>query len=681
MTNAGLLVGVDVGGTFTDLVCLDPASGECRVVKVLSTPQDQSLGVMQALGLASESLAGVGMLVHGTTVATNALIERKGGPCGLITTRGFRDTLELRRRDRAHMFGLYTEFTPLVPRWLRLEVDERSDCDGNILKDVDEAAVRAQARRLLELGAEAVSVVFLHAYANPTNERRAEQALRAVWPNEFVSVSSDILPEFREFERTSATVANSFLQPVMARYLHALVSRMREAGAPGQPLVVQGNGSMMAAAAAARRPVDTVLSGPAAGVAAAHRIGRACGFDNVISCDMGGTSFDVCLVREGRPALTHQRTPVYGLPLRIPAVDIVTIGAGGGSLARVDEGGLIQVGPRSAGATPGPACYGRGGTEPTVTDANLVLGRIGQGGLATGRESLALSRPAAAQSLERAIGRPFGYTAEQAARAVLEVATNNLANAIRSVSVERGHDPREFALVVFGGAGPLHATALMRHLEVPRALVPLFPGLTSALGCLLADIRHDFVQTVNGLLADLSLERCQAIVAEHAARGRALLEQAGAALQATEVHVSMDALYDGQTHTVEVELPNGLQGRDALLRLFEARYRAEYGRLVDDTPVRVLNLRTAVVGRREPVDLAGLWRAPADPGEGARAGSAEVWLDGRPTSCPVYRRELLAAEQRVEGPALIVQSDTTTVLEPGTRATVIQAGNLLLELA
>jgi len=681
MTTAGALVGVDVGGTFTDLVYLDPAAGSLRVVKVLSTPADQAEGVMEALGQVGARLERLDLFVHGTTVATNTLIERKGATCGLITTRGFRDTLELRRRDRARMFGLHTEFQPLIPRWLRREVDERADCTGQILRAVDEAAVVAEAQHLLAQGVEAVSVVFLHSYANPANERRAEQALRAVWPNEFVSVSSEVLPEYREFERTSATVANSYLQPVLARYLHSLARRLAEAGAARTPLIVQGNGSMMAATAAARRPIDAVLSGPAAGVVAAERIGRSCGFENVISCDMGGTSFDVCLVRAGRPTLTQQRTPLYGLPLRVPAVDIVTIGAGGGSIARVDAGGMLQVGPQSAGALPGPVCYGRGGSEPTVTDANLVLGRIGQRRLASGSAALALDRDAAAASLERRVGSAFGYGPEQAATAVLEVATNNLANAIRSVSVERGHDPREFVLVVFGGAGPLHAAALLRHLDAPRAIIPRYPGLTSALGCVLADVRHDFVRTVNALLADLDLEAARAIVAEHAERGRALLEQTGAALARVRTLVSIDASYDGQTHTLAVDLPEGLVERDALQRLFERRYHDEYGRLVDDTPVRVLNLRTAVVGERAPLDLGVLWQPPPAAAPDPTLGRVEVWFGREAIACPAYQRDFLPMGRTVDGPALVVQSDTTTVLEPGSRASVVEGGNLLLELS
>jgi N-methylhydantoinase A len=680
MTTSGALVGVDVGGTFTDLVYLDPAAGTFRIAKVLSTPADQAVGVMEALGEVGAALERLDLFVHGTTVATNTLIERKGATCGLLTTRGFRDTLELRRRDRARMFGLYTEFQPLIPRWLRREVDERTDCDGQILRAVDEPEVVAEARRLLAQGVEAVSVVFLHSYANPANERRAEQALRTVWPNEFISVSSDVLPEYREFERTSATVANSYLQPVMARYLRSLARRLAEAGATRTPLIVQGNGSMMAATTAARRPIDAVLSGPAAGVVAAARIGRACGFENVISCDMGGTSFDVCLVRAGRPTLTQQRTPIFGLPLRVPAVDIVTIGAGGGSIARTDTGGMLQVGPESAGALPGPVCYGRGGTEPTVTDANLVLGRIGQRRLAGGDAALALDRDGAAASLEQRIGDVYGYGAEQAATAVLEVATNNLANAIRSVSVDRGHDPRELVLVVFGGAGPLHATALMRHLEVPRAIIPRYPGLTSALGCVLADVRHDFVRTVNVLLADLDIEGARRIVAEHTEEGRALLDQTGAALRSVRTLVSMDASYDGQTHTLAVELPDGLVDREALRRLFDRRYHDEYGRLVDDTPVRVLNLRTAVVGERTPVDLGILWQPPPATEQNPILDRLEVWFGREPTSCLAYQRDLLPLGRTVDGPALVVQSDTTTVLEPGSRATVVEGGNLLLEL-
>ena len=499
---SGSILGVDVGGTFTDVVLLDPAHETVRVAKVSTTPDDQSRGFMTGIAAAEADPSEVDAVVHGTTTGTNAILERKGARCGLITTRGFRDALELGRRTRPSAWGLTGTFEPLIPRELRLEVTERVDAAGEVIAPLDEDEVREAIGQLLAAGCEALVIHFLHSFAYPAHELRVGEIAAELWPNSFVTLGSDVLPEIREFERASTAALNAYIHPTMASYLTRLSDGLDAAGYERELLVMQGNGGMMSAGEAARRPAQTVMSGPAAGAIAAARIAAQAGFQHVIGCDMGGTSCDVTLIRDGTPLITTEKDMAYSVPLRVPLVDIHTIGSGGGSIARVDEGGLLHVGPESAGASPGPLCYGRGGEEPTVTDANVLLGRIDPG---------RVSAAAAAPDLEwlrrrfaESIGDPLGLAPEEAAAAALAVANDQMAGAARLVSIDRGHDPREFALFAFGGAGPLHATDIARELGVETVIVPPHPGITSALGCVLADVRHDFVQSLQRPLLDVS---------------------------------------------------------------------------------------------------------------------------------------------------------------------------------
>src|SRR5271165_1674279 len=514
-------IGVDVGGTFTDLLALDPERGVFRVAKVPSTPEDQSVGVTDGLTVLEADLTAVAALVHGTTVATNAVLERKGARCGLITTAGFRDVLELGRRTRPNPYGMTGSFEALIPRDLRAEVPERIDAAGRILTPLDEAAVRQEVHHLRERGAEALVIHFIHAYANPAHEQRCAEIARDIWPNRFVTLGSDILREVREFERGSTAALNGYVQPIVSRYLGRLSQNLRSAGLNNELLVMQGNGGMMAAGTAVDLAVHTVLSGPAAGAIAAARIGVQAGHPNLVACDMGGTSFDVSLIAAGEPALSAEKDIAYGVPLRVPLVDIHTIGAGGGSIARITRAGLLQVGPESAGARPGPIAYGRGGTAVTVTDANLVLGRLNPDRLTGVAGGAPMERIAAA--IEEQIGAPLGLDGIAAAAAVLAVTINQLAHAIRLVSVEKGHDPRDFALFAFGGAGPLHAVALARELGIPRVLVPARPGITNAIGCIVADLRHDFVKTVNKPVQVIEDGFVREILQSQIVEGRALL--------------------------------------------------------------------------------------------------------------------------------------------------------------
>jgi N-methylhydantoinase A len=675
-----LIVGVDVGGTFTDLFFLDEATGRSWIGKVPSTRGREAEGFLNGVRKGAGELSSIGTVVHGTTVGTNALLERKGGKAGIIATEGFRDVLEMRRRDRPQTWGLWGQFEPVVPRERRVEVRERTLADGTIHAAVDADEVVARARDLLARGAEAVAVTFINAYANPENERIAATALKSVWPNPYVNISSEILPEIREFERSSTTALNAYLQPVVADYLNRLEADLAAQGFDGQVLIVQSNGGVMTVEMAKARPVRTALSGPAAGVIAAAHIATSAGFPNVVTGDVGGTSFDVSLIADGQTALAAQTAIDFGLVVRTPMIEITTIGAGGGSIALVDRSGILQVGPESAGAVPGPVCYGQGNERPTLTDANVVLGRINAerpiGGALT-----RLDTEAARLSIARYIGDPLGLDPIAAAEAIIRVANSRMAGAIRLVSIERGHNPRDFALMPFGGGGGLHAGALVKEVGLKAALIPPYPGVTSALGCVIADMRHDFVQTVNRLLAEIDLENFNAEVWRMADEGGRLLDRSGVAFVSRDTIVACDMLYLGQTHTVAAPVtwqPGRTLDLDEIRTAFERRYREVYGRLLENIPIRVLNIHVAAIGRRPKLDLATL--APSG-GSVAQAtqGVRQVYVDGMWQEATVYARRELPVGAIVKGPAILEQQDTTILVESDLQARVDELGNIVLE--
>ena len=677
------VIGVDVGGTFTDVFVLDEAAGRAEIAKVPTTPADQSKGFLEGIRARVSDLGEVMTVVHGTTVATNALLERKGARTGVITTAGFRDVLEMRRRDRPRTWGLWGSFDPIVPRDRRLEVSERVLADGTVREAVDVDAVRAAARDLLEMGCEALSIVFINAYANAENEQAAKQAAMEVWPNEHITVSSEILPEIREFERASTATLNATLQPTVGRYLAALESALRDDGFSGEVLIVQSNGGVMSVDTARARPVRTALSGPAAGVIAAAYIGEAAGFPNLVTCDMGGTSFDVSLIADGRASLAPQTSIGFGMIVRSPMIETITIGAGGGSIARVDAGGLLQVGPESAGSDPGPVCYGLGNDRPTVTDANVVLGRINADRPIGGRLDR-LDVAAAVTAIRENIAHPLGLDVIQAADAILRVANAKMASAIRLVSIERGHDPKSFAAMPFGGGGALHAGALIRDVGLSRAVVPRFPGVTSALGCVIADMRHDHVHTINRLLDDLDTAALDAEMMEQAREGQGVLDRAGVAFESRSEEFELDMLYLGQTHTVSVRLPvtvgeqsTGID-RAIIHAAFEESYRAAYGRLLDGIPTRVMNLRTAVIGRRPRFDLSLLAPAADATLEGAARGTRRVHTGADWMEAAIYDRMALPVGAKIAGPAILEQSDATIYIEPGLVGEVDRFGNVLI---
>jgi N-methylhydantoinase A len=672
------VVGVDVGGTFTDIVTLDDRTGSVRIAKVASTRGREADGFMNGLDASETPLASIATIVHGTTVGTNALLERRGARCGLITTAGFRDVLEMRRRDRPATWGLRGAFTPVIPRDLRLEAGGRIDAAGREIDALDRAGVARAARALIDKGCEAIVIAFINAHANPAHEQAALAIVRELWPNQHVAASHEILPEIREFERFSTTALNGYLQPVVATYLDRLERDLRSRDFAGELLVVQSNGGVMTAADARARPVRTALSGPAAGVIACARLARAAGYPDIVTCDMGGTSFDISLIAGGETSVASQTSIDFGLVVRSPMIEILTIGAGGGSIARVDESGLLDIGPESAGSIPGPVCYGRGNDRPTVTDANALLGRIDPE-----RPIGALARfdmDAAARAIEIHVGGKLGLDAVSAAEAMIRVANARMAGALRLISIERGHDPRQFAMLPFGGGGALHAGALIREVGFKCALIPRYPGVLSALGCVMADMRIDFVRTVNLQTQALDVLALGATIAGLVDEGRRRLGESGVAFTGMREIVEFDMCYLGQTHTIAAPLPAGAApDRASIERAFEERYRAAFGRLLAGLAMRVLNLRVAVIGLRPEFDLAAL--APRASGDDARKGVRRVRFAGEWRETAIHDRDRLAIGADIAGPAIVEQSDTTIVIEPGQSARVDHLGTLILRSA
>lgn len=673
------IAGIDVGGTFTDLILVDQASGRLEIAKVPTTVDNQAAGVIAALDAAGASLALLDAIVHGTTTTTNAMLERKVARTGLITTRGFRDVLELGRRTRPKPYGLTGTFVPLIDRTLRLEVTERMDASGEVVRPLDEQELADAARRLLALGAESVVIHFLHSYVNPAHERRAGDIVRSLWPNRFVTEGHRIISEYREYERGVTATVNAAVQPVLARYIERLQTELAGRGFARELLVMQGNGGTVAASIVAEAAVNTVMSGPASGVIAAAMTAKAAGHPNVVTYDMGGTSSDVALIQGGLPEISTELELEYAMPIHVPMVDVHTIGAGGGSLAFINEAGMLQVGPQSAGARPGPICYGRGGTQPTITDANLLLGRLNPAKL------LAVDNPVSLEFVrERAVavvGKALGLDAEGAAASILRIANDRMAGAIRMVSLARGHDPRDFALFAFGGAGPLHAAALARELSIPTVLVPARPGLTNALGCVLADVRHDFVRTINRPLGEVEDAQLQAIFAAHRREGAATIERERANVAAIAYAYRADMQFQGQSHILSVALPDANVTTADLRRLFEQAYFTRFQVRLDEIRPVLVNLHTAAFGRRAAIALEALATKSARASvEQARSALRPVWFEAGWIDTPIYQRDDLPLGATFVGPAIVEQLDATTVIEPDNRVEIDRFGNLLIRV-
>ena len=683
MANKRTVVGVDVGGTFTDVFFLNETDGSYNVAKVPSTRRDQSVGIRDGIAQRFDNLSEVSLIIHGTTVGTNALLERKGAKTGIITTSGFRDVIEMRRRDRPETWGLWGMFEPVVSRDLRLEVNERVLADGTIHTVVDETEVVDAAKTLMKNGAESVCVFFVNSYANGANEKAAIDAISEIWPNQHITASSEILPEIREFERGSTATLNAYLQPPIGDYLERLEAGLRQGGFGGKILILQSNGGVMSVDLARSFPIRTALSGPAAGVIAGAHIGVSAGFPNLITCDMGGTSFDVSLVADGESALAAQTSVDFGMVIRTPMIEITTIGAGGGSIAWVDRGGMLQIGPESAGSDPGPVCYSLGNDRPTVTDANVVLGRINADKPIGGKIG-GLDVDAAKTAISEHIAQPLDIEIMAAAEAIIQVTNARMAGAIRLVSVERGHDPEKFIAMPFGGGGALHAGALIKEVGLSKALVPRFPGVTSALGCVIADMRFDRVHTLNNSLEDLDLDKLTSEMLETAGDGDNRLKEAKVSFESIEHYFELDMLYVGQTHTVPVRLPIDLDGvrkgfgRDIIQTAFEDSYQRSFGSLLDDISVRVLNLRVTVIGRRPKFNLSILGPSSSGSLEDAKSETRQVWINGEWWDADVYRRLDVPESATVPGPALLEQPDATIFIEPDLEALVDNFGNLVI---
>ena len=668
------VVGIDVGGTFTDLYYSGDAKQPHKILKVPTTPQDPSIGMLNALKAAGLGPADLDAILHGTTIATNAVIERRGARCALVTTTGFRDVLELGRRDRPTMYGLEGTHEPLVPRDLRFEVDERLDYEGKVLVPLDVDGVRAIGAALLELEVESVVIAFMHAYANPAHELQARDILAAMNPAWEMVTATSVVREYYEFERTSTAVVQGYLQPLVARYARNLAIQLKNWGYQRDVAIMQSNGGVAPLRQLGARSAYIVRSGPAAGVIAAARLAAEAGFTHIITGDMGGTSFDVAVVINGEPKVAELTNLDFRIPLRLPMIDVHTIGAGGGSIASLDRGGMLLVGPRSAGAVPGPVAYRRGGTEPTVTDANVVLGRINPDSPMNGTDAK-LDVAGARAAVER-LGQQMGLGLEATAEAILAVVNQRMAGRIRLMSIERGLDPRDFALVAFGGAGPLHCGALMREVGGSTMLVPLYPGVLCALGCVYADLRYDLSQTLEKRLDRLEDGELAAIIARQKAQGQQQIDESQVPVDRTTITHAADMAYVGQIHALRVMIDPAWDSR-RLEQAFLDAYQATFGNTLKNMPVMLVNLRTIAVGQRTSAELPH--------SASAATGAPKVWQRRQVHfngwyDTPIYQRADLAPGMHFDGPAIVEQSDTTTVVEPGMDVTVDPKGNLLVKV-
>ncbi|MBO1073937.1 hydantoinase/oxoprolinase family protein [Roseomonas marmotae] len=684
-------VGVDSGGTFTDVCLFDEESSRVEVWKVSSTPDDPSRGIAQGVeegmrrvlpAAGDRPAASVTYFGHGTTVATNALIQHRGVRTGLITTDGFRDLLEIGRQKRPDLYDMQADKPPvLVSRDLRQEVPERVRHDGRVELPLDEERMREAARALKQAGVKAVAVSFLYGFIRPEHEMRAVEILREEMPEAFISAGHEIAPEFREYERLSTVVLNAYLGPVMRSYIEKLTPRLEALGMTAAPHLTQSNGGVIGFAAAAGLPVRTVLSGPSTGVVGAQVIGRLAGFEDLITFDMGGTSTDVALLQGGQCRLTSEAV-VHGYPIKAPMLDIHTVGAGGGSIAHVDAGGLLKVGPRSCGAFPGPVCYDQGNTEPATTDANVVLQTLNPTHLLGGR--MAIRQDLARAAIQR-LADQLGLGLMETAQGILSVVTANMARAIRVISVQRGHDPRDFTLMAFGGGGPLYAARLARELDMKRVLVPRNPGILCAMGLLLTDLRADFAATKLLPLAPESIGPVAEGFSTLVARAEEWFAHEGIAPGNRVLTRTADMRYKGQNYELAVTLPEGpvtAATLDALAGGFAELHRQRYGFVAEGEAVQIVTLRLEATGLVPKAELAR--HADAGPdASGARTGERPVWFPEAQdfVATPIYSRDGLKPGNRFAGPAIVEQMDTTTVVPPGMTARVDSYLNLILEVA
>lgn len=677
-------VAVDIGGTFTDLAWYDETDGTLRFEKVLSTPPHFAEGVHRSLATAKVSIDRTRHFVHGSTVAVNAVIQHTGARTGLVSTEGFSDVYEIGRANRPDTYNLFFEKPkPLVPATLRVSVVERMDASGTMITALDMRSARTAIRKLKDCGVEAVAVCLLHAYANPAHEIALGALIAKMMPGVFVTLSHQVLREYREYERTSTTVLNSYVGPEVSRYVDQIDGALRKQNFSGTFYVMQSNGGVTTAAKAGRAPVGMMESGPAGGIIGAAALGRALGHDNVIAFDMGGTTAKACLVERGLPRMTDQYfVGGYreGYPMRLPVVDIIEVGAGGGSIAWVDAGGALKVGPRSAGASPGPVCYGLGGTEPTVTDGNLVIGRLAARRFLGG--NMDLDRAAAAQAIERVVAKPFKMKLTDAAHGIVKIADARMSALVRAITLQRGYDPRDFTMIAFGGGGPLHACAIARELRIPHVLIPPQPGHFSALGMLLTDLRQDIVQTKVFDFHKISGQELESWLAPLEREGRAALQDQGCAASDIVVLRSADMRYLGQEYTVAITLPGRIAGASELKEirtLFDSAYDRRYGHSDSAVPAQIVNLRIAAIGTVAKPDLSQLREKPTVGDVGVETRPVYFESAGGEVDTPVYQRAQLSAGT-IAGPAIIEEHASTIVVHPGDQVSIDSSGCVRIDI-
>jgi len=691
MENTPYRLGLDIGGTFTDLV-LAHESGDLRWHKVLTTPRSPADGALRGLAElcagAGIGLAQVGAVIHATTLVTNAIIEHTGARTALLTTEGFRDTLEMGKEQRYDIYDLFLKYPePLVPRRWRIEVRERITRDGDIRTPLDLDEVRGKVARLVRQGIESIAICFLHAYKNPVHEQAVQRLIETEFPQLTVSSSNEVSPEIREFERTCTTVCNAYVQPLVDHYVGQMDEALRERGFAGQFLLMLSSGTLGAPEVARRFPVRLLESGPAAGALIAGYIGSATGRSELVAFDMGGTTAKICLVRERRPKVTpqievarvHRFKPGSGLPIKTPVVDMIEIGAGGGSLARVNRLGLLRVGPESAGADPGPASYNLGGTKATVTDACVVLGYFDPGAFLGG--AMPLNDAAARDAVSNA-GAPLGLDTVQSAWGIFAIVCENMAQAARLYLIERGQDPRQFTLMGFGGAGPATAARVARLLGMRDVIIPPASGLASALGLLVAPPGFDFGHSLAGELRDLDWPSVERLFSSMESKGRAMVGAVGVDDQAVRVERRAEMRYAGQFHDLEIPLPPRLDGAmaDVLRATFDREYARLYGQALDGYPVLALNWRVLVAGPGRSLDLRGA--SDAAGATQALKGRRPIYLpeENASVEVPVYNRYHLNDDAVIAGPAVIEEAEATTILWPGDRLSVDAQRNLVIQI-
>ena len=677
----------DVGGTFTDIAAFDPKTGLVHYGKTLTTPHRLVDGIETGVTKAGLSFGEARLFLHGSTVAINTLLERTGARTAILTTRGFRDIYEIGRVNRPDAYNLFfRKHKPLVDRAFRIEIHERINAAGEVLTALDEDQVAIAAEHLADMGIEAIAILFLHSYRNPQHEIRALEIVRSTCPNIFVSASHELSQEYREFERTSTVAANAYLGPRVAAYLDEIDGRLADAGFKGSFLVVQSSGGVYDVDQARKECIRMLESGPAGGVAGARSLSEEIGLGDAIAFDMGGTTAKAGVIHSGEPVMTGGSMIggyLDGLPVQIPMIDIQEVGTGGGSIARVETGGALRVGPRSAGASPGPACYGFGGSEPTVTDANLLLGRLAPDRFLGGEMTLNLE--AAARAMEEKICQPLGLTLTEAADGILRIATASMAHVVRQVTTDRGLDAADFAMIAYGGAGPLHATMVARELRISKVVIPHSPGHFSAFGMLASDYRRDYVRTWFTQLNQALFTELEAIYTVMETEGRTSIEEAAEKPQMIIARRQADMRYVGQEHAVTVDLPLELfarEDRDGIKRAFDAAHRINYGYADEHVPAEIVSLRVSVIGQmaKPPRERQSL-RQP-EPAAGAQLGNRPTYFreSGGFVDTPTFNRLNLQPGNLVRGPALIEEYASTTVIQPGDRMEVDAFGNLIIEI-